>query len=227
MAGVLVACSVGSGSGGTDFDGGFGGGSAGTGASGVLAGAGGAAQAGAGGAGGSSGGMAGGPTNTGAVGGTSSGGSGATSDSGTTGGSTGIDSGVGDASLGGSGGTTDASTGYGDCCTAHGTPGCTDTNVQKCVCDIDATCCGIGWNANCVLKAFTYNCAACPDGGVTTGGGSGGGGPGGDCCVSHSTPGCGNASVQACVCAVDSYCCSYSWDSLCASEVTSEGCGAC
>ena len=66
-------------------------------------------------------------------------------------------------------------------------------------------------------------------GGVGGSGGSGGSGGGGthNCCTSHSTPGCTNATIQACVCAADSYCCSTKWDSSCVSEVTSEGCGSC
>lgn len=67
-------------------------------------------------------------------------------------------------------------------------------------------------------------------GGVPPSGGGGSGGSSGSagtCCTVHSTPGCTNASIQACVCAQDSYCCSTDWDSTCVSEVTSFGCGSC
>lgn len=128
-----------------------------------------------------------------------------------------------DASSGG----TDGGAAYGDCCSVHSTPGCNVTAIKQCVCNIDATCCSLGWNLKCIQTATQYQCAACPDGGVPGSGGSGGTTSGGDCCFAKSTAGCSNPSVQACVCSVDSYCCQYSWDSLCASEVVSEGCGTC
>lgn len=49
----------------------------------------------------------------------------------------------------------------------------------------------------------------------------------GDCCMTDSAPGCSDAGVQACVCAVDSYCCTTAWDSICVGEVESLGCGTC
>ncbi|MFH2009580.1 MAG: hypothetical protein ABI333_23510, partial [bacterium] len=51
--------------------------------------------------------------------------------------------------------------------------------------------------------------------------------PAHDCCAVHSTVGCTDAGIEACVCAVDSFCCNTSWDSACVSEVTSLGCGTC
>ncbi len=48
-----------------------------------------------------------------------------------------------------------------------------------------------------------------------------------DCCVSTSASGCAYPDIEECVCAVDSYCCNYHWDSICVSEVASLGCGAC
>ena len=50
---------------------------------------------------------------------------------------------------------------------------------------------------------------------------------GGACCEAQSTAGCGNETVEACVCAKDAYCCDVTWDWLCRDEVTSFGCGAC
>ncbi|HVI03410.1 MAG TPA: hypothetical protein VM869_32165, partial [Enhygromyxa sp.] len=49
----------------------------------------------------------------------------------------------------------------------------------------------------------------------------------GDCCETDSSPGCSDTGVEACVCAVDSYCCTTAWDGLCVSEVESLGCGSC
>ncbi|MBN2194187.1 MAG: hypothetical protein JW751_15325 [Polyangiaceae bacterium] len=49
----------------------------------------------------------------------------------------------------------------------------------------------------------------------------------GDCCYPHGSAGCIDANVQACVCAVDSYCCSNVWDDSCVDMVTDFGCGYC
>ncbi|MCL4754946.1 MAG: hypothetical protein KJ015_32630 [Myxococcales bacterium] len=63
-------------------------------------------------------------------------------------------------------------------------------------------------------------------GGTPFGGGGMGGAPG-DCCVAHGYPGCSVPYIASCVCAQDPYCCQQQWDSLCASEVSSLGCGNC
>ncbi len=49
---------------------------------------------------------------------------------------------------------------------------------------------------------------------------------GSNCCVAHSGVGCTDAACQAAVCAVDSFCCNTSWDSICAGEALSI-CGSC
>jgi hypothetical protein len=48
-----------------------------------------------------------------------------------------------------------------------------------------------------------------------------------DCCASGDGAGCGNVPVNECVGAADPYCNDVFWDSLCAGEVTSLGCGSC
>jgi hypothetical protein len=48
----------------------------------------------------------------------------------------------------------------------------------------------------------------------------------GDCCAANATPGCADASVQACVCGEDSFCCDMVWDSTCAS-IAQSSCNAC
>jgi hypothetical protein len=63
-------------------------------------------------------------------------------------------------------------------------------------------------------------------GGVGNSGGSGGSSSG-TCCSIQTTPGCSNASIQSCVCATDSYCCTDEWDDICVDEVDTEGCGTC
>jgi MYXO-CTERM domain-containing protein len=45
-------------------------------------------------------------------------------------------------------------------------------------------------------------------------------------CVTSDQPGCGGCPCEACVCAMDSWCCNNSWDSLCVSECINE-CGGC
>lgn len=47
------------------------------------------------------------------------------------------------------------------------------------------------------------------------------------CCTANAGPGCDDPTVQACVCAIDSFCCETAWDDLCADEVASLGCGTC
>ena len=55
------------------------------------------------------------------------------------------------------------------------------------------------------------------------------GSSGSTCCESQAypSPGCSDTGVEACVCNADPYCCSTSWDSICANEVESLGCGSC
>ncbi|MFO0828557.1 MAG: thrombospondin type 3 repeat-containing protein [Phycisphaerales bacterium] len=39
-----------------------------------------------------------------------------------------------------------------------------------------------------------------------------------NCCTGHGTPGCDDAACQAAVCALDGFCCSSQWDTICAGE---------
>ena len=41
-------------------------------------------------------------------------------------------------------------------------------------------------------------------------------GMGGDCCTPNGTPGCENAICEATICAADGFCCSNTWDQICA-----------
>lgn len=52
---------------------------------------------------------------------------------------------------------------------------------------------------------------------------------GGDtnCCETGHGAGCDDPTIEDCVCASDSYCCTTNWDSICVNEVTSLGCGTC
>ncbi len=49
----------------------------------------------------------------------------------------------------------------------------------------------------------------------------------GACCQVQPGPGCGDPGIEGCVCAVDPYCCTTQWDSVCVDEVTGLGCGVC
>ncbi|MBW2458903.1 MAG: hypothetical protein JRI68_30670 [Deltaproteobacteria bacterium] len=87
-----------------------------------------------------------------------------------------------------------------------------------CTCDDSAD-----GSKTCNHEGTDYGPCVC-SGGV---GGSGGGTAGGDCCDTHDTPGCGETTVQDCVCAQDSYCCDTEWDGTCVAEVDQFGCGTC
>jgi hypothetical protein len=49
-----------------------------------------------------------------------------------------------------------------------------------------------------------------------------------ECCeVTEGVAGCGDADIEDCVCAVDSYCCDTEWDAICVDEVESLACAYC
>ena len=48
-----------------------------------------------------------------------------------------------------------------------------------------------------------------------------------NCCETRTSGGCDAAEIEACVCAVDSACCTVSWDTDCVVLVTEESCGVC
>jgi hypothetical protein len=48
-----------------------------------------------------------------------------------------------------------------------------------------------------------------------------------NCCELGHGPGCSDPDIEACVCAVDAYCCEVEWDTICVNEVISLGCGTC
>ena len=100
-----------------------------------------------------------------------------------------------------------------DCCAANGTPGCNDANCQATVCAQDAFCCNNSWDGICANIA-NNSCAVC------------GGGPSSDCCNANGTPGCDDAACQALICGQDAFCCTNSWDGICASAAQSQ-CGVC
>lgn len=47
------------------------------------------------------------------------------------------------------------------------------------------------------------------------------------CCSASATPGCGDAAIEACVCELNTGCCTNEWDDQCVDEVNGLGCGVC
>ncbi len=97
--------------------------------------------------------------------------------------------------------------GGGDCCVDNNSPGCDDPTVQACVCGMDAFCCDTEWDNTCAGLAAN-SCSAC-----------GGGGGDEDCCTAHMTGGCDDSGIEACVCAIDAFCCDMQWDMMCVTQV--------
>jgi len=66
----------------------------------------------------------------------------------------------------------------------------------------------------CSPNALNANVGECVDdvGTVALGGSCG---AGGECCEATQAPGCGDATIEACVCAADPFCCSTSFDDTC------------
>ncbi len=62
-------------------------------------------------------------------------------------------------------------------------------------------------------------------GGTSSGGASSGGMmgiPGGTCCTDNGAPGCNVMVIETCVCTVDPFCCSNTWDGLCADQAIAD-----
>jgi hypothetical protein len=108
------------------------------------------------------------------------------------------------------------------CCSTGGA-GCSDNVIEAAVCAaagqdgtgaVDPYCCNVAWDGLCVsgVNNLADN-VALPCGST--------------CCSAHGTAGCDTPSVQACVGAVDPYCTTTAWDSLCVSEVETLGCSHC
>ncbi|MCH9682652.1 MAG: hypothetical protein K0V04_14550 [Deltaproteobacteria bacterium] len=93
----------------------------------------------------------------------------------------------------------------GDCCAAHDGPECDDPAVTMCTCDQDPACCVLPWDDGCVLTAVNFCGQVCP--GID---------PLDPCCFEQPGAGCAaNPAVEACVCALDAFCCSTQWDGIC------------
>jgi len=107
-------------------------------------------------------------------------------------------------------------TGSTACCSAHASVGCDDAVIQECVCKGDPRCCTEKWDDVCVALVGGLGCGTtCKT----------------DCCTAAATPGCADATVEACVCAKNADCCNTAWDDFCVLLVTSRAagnmCGTC
>jgi hypothetical protein len=99
--------------------------------------------------------------------------------------------------------------GAGDCCTAHGQPGCEQATCCGSVCENDPYCCLTAWDALCALSAISA--CDCPSPAAC-------GQSSEDCCFPHDSPGCGDSACCSAVCDVDSFCCEQAWDFICYTE---------
>ncbi|NUO53904.1 MAG: hypothetical protein HOV80_34095 [Polyangiaceae bacterium] len=118
------------------------------------------------------------------------------------------------------------------CCIPSMSPGCSgDATVEQCVCSQDDYCCTTAWDEQCVGEVDQFGCGFCGGGGFggSDPGGFGGSDPGGggQCCMPTGGPGCGDPTIEQCLCAIDDYCCSTDWDDQCVAEVSLFGCGMC
>jgi hypothetical protein len=110
-----------------------------------------------------------------------------------------------------------------DCCSPHAGPSCDDPALATCVCEQEASCCAFGWDADCV--ALAEQCGGCGAGTGTSEGETTGPEPGA-CCFPLGLPGCpDDPGLEACVCAVDAFCCATQWDDQCV-QTGVRSCGA-
>jgi hypothetical protein len=58
-------------------------------------------------------------------------------------------------------GTETGEVGAGDCCTEHETPGCSNTEIESCVCAQDDVCCASMWDDVCVSEVTSFGCGTC------------------------------------------------------------------
>ena len=104
----------------------------------------------------------------------------------------------------------------GTCCTNNGTPSCDRPAVAQCVCQIDSYCCTTAWDWVCSNMAFdSCGLSGCGAEDPTRG----------SCGEVHIPSGCARPSLEACVCAHDTYCCVSAWDSVCTGLAANECAG--
>ena len=99
----------------------------------------------------------------------------------------------------------------GDCCVIHfDSPKCRDAACCDAVCALDTEnfCRDFAWDSYCVELALgSPECSCRKDCGDLCAG---------DCCLPHELTSCNDAKCCALVCADDSFCCEFLWDTSCA-----------
>ncbi len=113
-------------------------------------------------------------------------------------------------------GSTGPAVPSGPCCGENDLPSCEEAEVAACVCDLDSFCCDNQWDLQCVEFGETFCGLECPE---TSSGG------GGNCCFPHGGIGCDDPVIEACVCALDPFCCNVAWDGICVNAALFD-CGA-
>jgi hypothetical protein len=101
-----------------------------------------------------------------------------------------------------------------DCCTPSSSGGCIDSTIQACVCEGDAFCCTVEYDALCARQATSrcgLDCDARP--------------PTSDCCSPSDVPGCTQPPTLACICDIDPFCCVFRFDPSCVNLAVAR-CGA-
>jgi hypothetical protein len=101
-----------------------------------------------------------------------------------------------------------------DCCTPSSSGGCSDSALQACVCEGDAFCCTVEYDALCARQATSrcgLDCDARP--------------PASDCCSPSDVPGCTEPAALACICDIDPFCCVFRFDPSCVNLAVAR-CGA-
>lgn len=98
--------------------------------------------------------------------------------------------------------------GNGDCGLANGTRGCEDTECCSTTCAVDEFCCDVEWDEFC----------ACGATGLCSGDFTACGPEAGSCATANGSPGCDDVECCNALCAVDTFCCCNTWDSICVEE---------
>ncbi len=101
--------------------------------------------------------------------------------------------------------------GTGDCMIAHGDaePGCSTASCCTRVCEVDAFCCDVTWDAFCASQASGY----CSATGFATCNAEAGA-----CSAAHANAGCNDSECCNAVCETDPFCCITTWDENCVSQ---------
>jgi hypothetical protein len=102
-----------------------------------------------------------------------------------------------------------------DCCSPKNTPGCDQPACVAIICPQDPFCCIVQWDSLCADAALALcDCGVEPPPDPCAASTN-------DCFTSGSGPGCNDAVCCQTVCAADPFCCTNSWDGLCADYAVS------